>query len=58
MPQPFRGAALAAAPRITGMKRRTLLETGYGALHDLVLAGFDADESDWPGIDYPSPSTP
>jgi hypothetical protein len=40
------------------MKRRTLLEPGYGALRDLVLAGFDADESDWPGIGYPGPPAP
>jgi hypothetical protein len=35
--------------------RVALFKTGYGALHDLVLAGFYADDASWPGIGYPGP---
>jgi hypothetical protein len=35
--------------------RLPLFKSGYGALHDLVLAGFYADDTNWSGIGYPGP---
>jgi len=35
--------------------RLSLLQSGYHALHDLILGGWYADESTWPGIGYPGP---
>jgi hypothetical protein len=35
--------------------RLLMLQSGYHALHDLVLGGWYADESTWAGIGYPGP---
>ncbi len=35
--------------------RLQLLQSGYHALHDLILGGWYADESTWSGIGYPGP---
>jgi hypothetical protein len=35
--------------------RLQLLQSGYHALHDLILGGWYADESTWAGIGYPGP---
>ncbi len=35
--------------------RLSLLQSGYHALHDLILGGWYADESTWAGIGYPGP---
>ncbi len=37
------------------LSRWMLLQQGYHALHDLVLAAFYADPASWPRIDYPGP---
>jgi hypothetical protein len=35
--------------------RFSLMRSGYGALHDLVLASWYADPTHWPAIGYPGP---
>ena len=35
--------------------RLSLLQSGYHALHDLILGGWYADESTWADIGYPGP---
>lgn len=35
--------------------RLGLLQSGYHALHDLIVGGWYADESTWAGIGYPGP---
>jgi hypothetical protein len=35
--------------------RLALLQSGYHALHDLILGGWYADASTWAGIGYPGP---
>jgi hypothetical protein len=35
--------------------RLQLLQSGYHALHDLILGGWYADETTWAGIGYPGP---
>lgn len=36
--------------------RLQLLQSGYHALHDLILGGWYADEATWAGIGYPGPN--
>jgi hypothetical protein len=35
--------------------RFALLESAYGALHDLICAAWYGNGDAWPGIDYPGP---